>query len=69
MQVMPVQKQTKAGQRTRFKAHVIVGDGKNYMGLGWKCHKEVQGAIKGSIIMAKTNIIPIRKGYWGNKIG
>lgn len=69
MQVKPVQKQTQAGQRTRFKSFVVVGDENNYIGLGWKCHKEVQGAIKGAIMMAKMNIVPIRKGYWGNKIG
>jgi len=69
MEVKSVQKQTQAGQRTRFKAYAIVGDEKSYIGLGWKCHKEVQGAIKGAVIMAKLNIIPVRKGYWGNKIG
>jgi ribosomal protein uS5 len=69
MQVKPVQKQTQAGQRTRFKAFVVVGDESNYIGLGWKCHKEVQGAIKGAIMSAKMSIVPIRKGYWGNKIG
>ncbi|MCL4115875.1 UNVERIFIED_CONTAM: hypothetical protein GTU68_041079 [Idotea baltica] len=69
MEVKSVQKQTQAGQRTRFKAFAIVGDSKNYIGLGWKCHKEVQGAIKGAIIMAKLNLVPIKKSYWGNKIG
>lgn len=69
MQVKPVQKQTQAGQRTRFKAYVVVGDEKQYIGLGWKCHKEVQGAIKGALMMAKMSLIPVRKGYWGNKIG
>ena len=69
MEVKSVQKQTQAGQRTRFKAYAIVGDEKNYIGLGWKCHKEVQGAIKGAVAMAKLNLIPVRKGYWGNKIG
>ena len=69
MEVKSVQKQTQAGQRTRFKAYAIVGDERNYLGLGWKCHKEVQGAIKGAVTMAKLNIIPVRKGYWGNKIG
>ena len=69
MQVKSVQKQTQAGQRTRFKAFVIVGDEKNYIGLGWKCHKDVQGAIKGAITMAKLNIVPVKRGYWGNKIG
>lgn len=69
MEVKSVQKQTQAGQRTRFKAFAIVGDSSHYIGLGWKCHKEVQGAIKGAIIMAKLNLVPVRKGYWGNKIG
>jgi small subunit ribosomal protein S2e len=69
MEVKSVQKQTQAGQRTRFKAFAIVGDGSHYIGLGWKCHKEVQGAIKGAITMAKLNLVPVRKGYWGNKIG
>jgi small subunit ribosomal protein S2e len=41
MQVKPVQKQTQAGQRTRFKAYVIVGDSNGHIGLGWKCSKEV----------------------------
>jgi len=36
MQVKPVQKQTQAGQRTRFKAYVIVGDSNGHIGLGWK---------------------------------
>ncbi len=39
MEVKSVQKQTQAGQRTRFKAFAIVGDRRNYIGLGWKCHK------------------------------
>lgn len=69
MEVKSVQKQTQAGQRTRFKAFAIVGYEKQFIGLGWKCHKEVQGAIKGAITMAKLNLIPVRKGYWGNKIG
>ncbi|CAD8191103.1 unnamed protein product [Paramecium pentaurelia] len=64
----PVQKQTCAGQRTRFKAYVVVGDNHQHIGLGWKSAKEVQGAIKGAVINAKLNLIPVRKGYWGNKI-
>lgn len=66
---MPVQKQTCAGQRTRFKAFVAVGDGKGHLGLGVKCSKEVATAIRGAIILAKLAVIPVRLGYWGNKIG
>ena len=66
---MPVQKQTRAGQRTRFKAFVAMGDYSGHVGLGVKCSKEVATAIRGAIILAKLSIIPVRLGYWGNKIG
>lgn len=39
------------------------------MGLGVKCSKEVATAIRGAIILAKLSIVPVRRGYWGNKIG
>merc|ERR1711982_78362 len=55
VKITPVQKQTTAGQRTRFKAFVVVAD--------------VATAIRGAIIVAKLSVVPIRKGYWGNKIG
>lgn len=107
---MPVQKQTRAGQRTRFKvnkasigqvfmincirytyitfkklskcviiqvviyfpffqAFVAIGDHDGHVGLGVKCSKEVATAIRGAIILAKLTVIPVRRGYWGNKIG
>ena len=66
---MPVQKQTHAGQRTRFKAFVAIGDYNGHIGLGVKCSKEVATAIPGAIILAKLSIVPVRRGYWGNKIG
>merc|ERR1711968_254162 len=69
MQIMPVQKQTTAGQRTRFRACVAVGDGNGHLGLGTKCAKEVAGAIRGAIIKAKLSVSPIRRGYWGSKLG
>ena len=69
MQVFPVQKQTTAGQRTRFKAFVAVGDNNGHVGLGSKCAKEVAGAIKGAILVAKMSIIPVRRGYWGSNEG
>jgi small subunit ribosomal protein S2e len=69
MKIMPVQKQTRAGQRTRFKAFVVVGDSNGHVGLGVKCSKEVATAIRGAIIAAKLSVIPVRRGYWGNKIG
>jgi len=69
MKVMSVQKQTQAGQRTRFKAVVVIGDLDGHVGLGVKVAKEVQIAIKGALIDAKLNLVPVRRGYWGNKIG
>jgi len=69
MKIMPVQKQTRAGQRTRFKAFVVVGDFDGHIGLGVKCAKEVATAIRGAINLAKLSVIPVRRGYWGNKIG
>merc|ERR1719199_254048 len=69
MKVQPVQKQTRAGQRTRFKAFVLVGDFDGHVGLGVKVGKEVANAIRGAILAAKIEVIPVRRGYWGNKIG
>ena len=69
MKVKSVQKQTTAGQRTRMKVWVLIGDGNGHIGLGQKAHKEVQGAVAGAIIQAKMNLIPVRMGYWGNNIG
>jgi len=69
LKIMPVQKQTRAGQRTRFKAFVAIGDYNGHVGLGVKCSKEVATAIRGAIIQAKLSVIPVRRGYWGNKLG
>jgi len=69
MKIMPVQKQTRAGQRTRFKAFVAVGDFDGHLGLGVKCAKEVATAIRGAIILAKLSVVPVRRGYWGAKLG
>uniref|UniRef100_A0A2K6KNZ4 Small ribosomal subunit protein uS5 n=1 Tax=Rhinopithecus bieti TaxID=61621 RepID=A0A2K6KNZ4_RHIBE len=69
LKIMPVQKQTRAGRRTRFKAFVAIGDYNGHVGLGVKCSKEVATAIRGAIFLAKLSIVPVRRGYWGNKIG
>jgi len=69
MQIKPVQKQTSAGQRTRFVCYVAVGDYDGHIGLGQKAAKEVPLAILGGIHAAKCALIPIRRGYWGGKIG
>lgn len=69
LKIMPVQKQTTAGQRTRFKAFVAIGDANGHLGLGVKCSKEVATSIRGAIINAKLSLMPVRRGYWGNMLG
>jgi len=69
MKISPVQKMTQAGQRTRFRAYVAVGDYKQHIGLGHKTANEVANAIRGALINAKLSIIPVRLGYWGAKFG
>ncbi|KAL6082759.1 hypothetical protein STEG23_019574 [Scotinomys teguina] len=68
LKIMSVQKQTWAGQRTRFKAFVTIRDYNGHVCLGVKYSKEVATAIQGAIILAKLSIFPVRRGYWGNKI-
>lgn len=65
MQICPVQKQTSAGQRTRFKAYVVVGDSDGHVGLGVKCSKEVATSIRSAIqvsnggtMVVKSNRLP-----------
>ena len=53
----------------RAQAFVVVGDNNGHVGLGVKCAKEVATAIRGAIIQAKMSTVPVRRGYWGNKIG
>lgn len=69
MKISPVQKMTQAGQRTRFRAYVAVGDFKQHIGLGHKTANEVANAIRGALVNAKLSIIPVRLGYWGAKFG
>merc|ERR1711865_771716 len=44
---------------TRFKAVVAIGDRQGH----------VQIAIKGALVDAKIHLIPVRRGYWGSRIG
>lgn len=69
MGIKPVQKQSSSGQRTRFKAFLIVGDGNGHVGYGVKCAKEVATAIRGAIVSAKLSLAPVRRGYWGSNLG
>ncbi|EDS33386.1 40S ribosomal protein S2 [Culex quinquefasciatus] len=56
-------------ERTPFKAFIAIGDSNGHIGLGVKCSKEVATAICGAIILAKLSVMPVRRGYWSNKIG
>lgn len=69
MKIHPVQKMSSAGQTNRFVCYVLVGDQAGHIGLGQKCAKEVATAIRGGIIAAKMSLIPVRRGYWGGKLG
>ncbi|TKC46507.1 hypothetical protein EI555_002559 [Monodon monoceros] len=58
LKIMPVQKQTCAGHRTKFKASVATGDYNGQCGLGVKCSKEVTGHC-GSVLVC---LIPAPRG-------
>lgn len=57
-----VQKQTDAGEMTRFKAIVIVGNYDGFVGLGAAKARQVRFAIQKALQEAKLNIIPVKRG-------
>jgi small subunit ribosomal protein S5 len=57
-----VQKQTDAGENSRFRAVVAVGNGNGLIGLGTGKAKRVRNAIEKGIRMAKLNLYPIKRG-------
>ncbi len=57
-----VQKQTDAGEKSRFKALVLVGNSNGYFGLGTGKAKQVRNAIEKGTVDAKLNIFPVRRG-------
>ena len=67
--VKSVQKQTKAGQRTRVKVCVVVGDCIGHVGIGSKAATDFATALRGAIRKAKCAIQPVYLGYWGNAVG
>ena len=57
-----VQKQTDAGEKSRFKAIVAVGNRDGYVGLGSGKAKQVRTAIEKAAMDARLNIVPVRRG-------
>ncbi len=57
-----VQKQTDAGEKSRFKAIVAVGNRDGYIGLGSGKASQVRNAIEKAAAAARLNIIPVKRG-------
>src|SRR6266566_3443880 len=57
-----VQKQTDAGERSRFRAVVAIGNGDGFIGIGEGKARQVRTAIDKGTVQAKLNIIPVRRG-------
>lgn len=57
-----VQKQTDAGETSRFKAIVAVGNKDGYVGLGSGKTSQVRAAIEKAAVDARLNIVPVRRG-------
>jgi len=57
-----VQKQTDAGEKSRFKAIVTVGNRDGYIGLGSGKAKQVRTAIEKAAMNARLNITLVRRG-------
>jgi small subunit ribosomal protein S5 len=57
-----VQKQTDAGEKSQFRAIVVVGNRDGYVGLGSGKARQVRSAIEKAAVNARLNITPIRRG-------
>ncbi len=57
-----VQKQTDAGEKSRFRAVVAVGNNNGYLGVGDGKAKQVRTAIDKATLQAKLEIVPVRRG-------
>ena len=57
-----VQKQTDAGEKSQFRAVVVVGNRDGYVGLGSGKGRQVRSAIEKGAVDARLNINPIRRG-------
>ena len=57
-----VQKQSDAGEKSRFRAVVAVGNRDGYIGLGSGKAKQVRNAIEKAAKDARLKIVPVRRG-------
>src|SRR5512137_1629449 len=57
-----VQKQTDAGEKSRFKAIVAVGNKDGFIGLGNGKASQVRNAIEKAAANARLNIVPVKRG-------
>jgi small subunit ribosomal protein S5 len=57
-----VQKQTDAGEKSRFKAIVAVGNGTGFLGVGGAKARQVRSAIDKATLQAKLDVVPIKRG-------
>ena len=57
-----VQKQTDAGEKSQFRAVVVVGNRNGYVGLGSGKASQVRSAIEKAAVDARLNITPVRRG-------
>ncbi|RWX73534.1 MAG: SSU ribosomal protein S2e (S5p) [Candidatus Methanosuratincola subterraneus] len=62
LDVSVVQKQTDAGEITKFKIGVVVGNGDGYIGVGIGKSKQMRFAIDKAVADAKLNLTPVRRG-------
>ncbi len=62
IEIASVQRMTKNNRKQKFRATVIVGDGRGHVGVGSGKDVEVKAAIDSAIRNAKLNVIPIIMG-------
>lgn len=62
VEIASVQRMTKNNRKMKYRATVIVGDGRGHVGIGAGKDIEVKAAIDSAIKNAKGNIIPIIMG-------
>ncbi len=57
-----VQKQTDAGERSRFRVVVVVGNEDGFVGIGSGKARQYLVALQKAVRNAKLNIVPVRRG-------